>query len=58
MSDFHPLEVVGRARKTQLQEGDNFNYLIYRAIIQSPVGVGGVLLFLFLYCGKCLINHC
>ena len=29
MSYFHPLEVVGRCSETQLQAGDNLNYLIY-----------------------------
>ena len=28
MSNFHPLEVVGRRSKTQLQVGENLNYLI------------------------------
>ena len=27
-SCFHPLEVVGRGSKTQLQVGENLNYLI------------------------------
>ena len=30
MSSFHPLEVVGRGSDTQLQVGENFNYLIQR----------------------------
>ena len=29
MSDFHPLEVVGRGSDTQLQVRENLNYLIY-----------------------------
>ena len=29
MSDFHPLEVVGRDSETQLQAGENLNYLIW-----------------------------
>ena len=28
MSNFHPLEVVGRGSETQLQVGKNLNYLI------------------------------
>ena len=28
MSIFHPLEVVGHGRETQLQVGENMNYLI------------------------------
>ena len=28
LSNFHPLEVVGRGSETQLQEGANFNYSI------------------------------
>ena len=28
MSNFHPLEVVGRGSETQLQVGENLNYLI------------------------------
>ena len=28
MSHFHPLEVVGRGSETQLQVGDNLNYLV------------------------------
>ena len=28
MSDFYPLEVVGRGSETQLQVGKNINYLI------------------------------
>ena len=28
MSNFHPLEVVGRGSGTQLQVGENLNYLI------------------------------
>ena len=28
MSDFHPLEVVGRGSETQLQVGENLNKLI------------------------------
>ena len=27
MSDFHPLEVVGRGSETQLQVDENLNYL-------------------------------
>ena len=30
MSNFHPLEVVGRGSDTQLQVGENLNYLIQR----------------------------
>ena len=30
MSDFHPFEVVGRGSETQLQVGENFNYLVQR----------------------------
>ena len=30
MSNFHPLEVVGRGSETQLQVGDNLNSLIQR----------------------------
>ena len=30
MSSFRPLEVVGCGSKTQLQVGENLNYLIYR----------------------------
>ena len=29
MTNFHPLEVVGRGSGTQLQMGLNLNYLIY-----------------------------
>ena len=36
MSHCHPLEVVGRGSETQLQVGENFNYLIYG----SRVNVG------------------
>ena len=28
MSNFHPLEIVGRGSETQLQAGENLNYLI------------------------------
>ena len=28
MCSFHPLEVVGRGSETQLQVGENLNYLI------------------------------
>ena len=27
MSNYHPLEVVGRASETQLEEGGNLNYI-------------------------------
>ena len=30
MSNFHPLEVVGRGRGTQLQVGENLIYYLYR----------------------------
>ena len=30
MSNFHPLEVVGRGSETQLQVGENFNKITYR----------------------------
>ena len=30
MSNLHPLEVVGRGSETQLQIGEDFNYLIGR----------------------------
>ena len=30
MSNFHPLEVVGRSSETQLQVGENSNELTYR----------------------------
>ena len=30
MKIFHSLEVVGRGSETQLQVGENLNYLIYR----------------------------
>ena len=30
MSNFHPLEVVGRGSKTQVQVDENLNYLIQR----------------------------
>ena len=30
MSNFHPLEVVCRGSETQLQVGENLNYLIQR----------------------------
>ena len=30
MSNFHPLEVVDRGSETQLQVGENSNYLIRR----------------------------
>ena len=30
MSNFHPLEVVARGSETQLQVGENLNYIIYR----------------------------
>ena len=30
MSNFHPLEVVDRGSETQLQVGENLNYLILR----------------------------
>ena len=28
MSDFQPLEVVGRGSETQLQVGENYSYLV------------------------------
>ena len=34
MSNFHPLEVVGRASETQLQVGENLNYLIQRFMVK------------------------
>ena len=30
ISDFQPLEVVGRGSETQLQMGEHLNYLIWR----------------------------
>ena len=30
MSNFHPLEVVGRGSETQLQEGGNLNWISYQ----------------------------
>ena len=30
MNKFHPLEVVGRGSETQLQVGENLNYLMER----------------------------
>ena len=30
MSNFHPLEVVGRGSEAQLQVGENLNYLFIR----------------------------
>ena len=30
MSNFHPLEVGGRGSETQLQVGENLNYIIQR----------------------------
>ena len=30
--NFHPLEVVGRGSETQLQAGENLNYLFFCAI--------------------------
>ena len=30
MINFHPLEVVGRGSETQLQVGENLNFIIYR----------------------------
>ena len=30
MSNYHLLEVVGRDSETQLQVGENLNYIIYR----------------------------
>ena len=30
MSNFHPLEVVGRGSETQLQVGENLNKLTYQ----------------------------
>ena len=32
MSNFHPLEVVGRGSETQLQVGENLDYLILRFV--------------------------
>ena len=37
MSNFHPLEVIGRGSETQLQLGDVFNYMTQ--------GFKGVLLY-------------
>ena len=31
MSNFHPLEVVGRGSETQLHVGENLNYISYRS---------------------------
>ena len=35
MSNFHPLEVLGRASETQLQVGENFNHMIQRQRVIS-----------------------
>ena len=32
MGNFHPLEVVGRGSGTQLQVGENLNYLIFSVL--------------------------
>ena len=32
MSNFHPLEVMGRGNETQFQVGENFHYLISTGI--------------------------
>ena len=34
MSNFHPLEVVGRGSETQLQVGENLNKVGYRLLIR------------------------
>ena len=36
MSNFYPLEVLGRGSETQLQVGENLNYLIERWITSPP----------------------
>ena len=36
MSNFHPLEDVGRDSETQLQIGENLNYLIWRHVEVLP----------------------
>ena len=43
MSNFHPPEVVGRGSGTQLQVGENFNYL-FKLFRVNPYNAG-----LFLY---------
>ena len=35
MSNFHPLEVVGRGSEAQFQVGENLNYLFNRVKINS-----------------------
>ena len=39
MSNFHPLEVVGRGSETQLLVGENLNYLTYSDVSVKPVGL-------------------
>ena len=39
MSNFQPLEVVGRGRETQLQEGENLNYLIYEGNVCLNINI-------------------
>ena len=35
MGNFHPLDVVGRGSETQLQVGENLNYLIKSSRVKS-----------------------
>ena len=37
VSNFHPLEVVGRGSETQLQMGENLNYFISAGLTFLPV---------------------
>ena len=37
MSNFHPLEVVGRGSETQLQVGANFNLMTLRVKDENPM---------------------
>ena len=40
MSNFHPLAVVDRGSETQLQVGENLNYLIWRLKDFNPFSAG------------------
>ena len=46
MSNYHPVEIVGRDRETQLQVGENFNSITYRV---KSFNVGYVLYNLYHY---------
>ena len=37
ISNFHPLEVVDRGSETQLQVGENFNYMVISALRDKTI---------------------